>query len=131
MIETLLNHQYYNFELHEERSILKLDWTEETINMTDQDFKDCLLEFAALAKKHQTKKLWVDSNRYKYNTANELMTWRKNTIIPLFQEAGVKQLAFQIGIGGKIMPASVTETGLRTECFETHDSTLNWLKNKN
>ena len=128
MNNILLNHQYYSFELHQGNSILKLDWTEETARMTDQDFKDCLLMFARLADKHKTEKLWVDGERYKYHTADELMAWRKNTIIPKFQKSGVKKLAFQVGVGGKMMPPSVTETGLRTACFETKADALEWLQ---
>ena len=126
MSKILLRHTYYNFELYN-NDILKLDWTEETANMLDQDFKDCLLQFAKLATEHNVKKLWVDSTSYKYDTAEELIVWRKHTIIPKFQKSGVKRLAFQVKLGGKKVPVSVTKTELSTQFFETEESVLNWL----
>ena len=95
--------------------------------MTDEDFKDCLLKYAKLAEEHRIKKLWVVSERYRYKITPELMAWRKNTIIPMFQASGITQQAFQVGIGGNMLPSTVTEAGLRTECFETESSAMAWL----
>ena len=127
MSKTLIKHKYYSFELYEGRSILKLDWTEDSAGMTDEDFKDCLLKYAKLAEEHRIKKLWVVSERYRYKITPELMAWRKNTIIPMFQASGITQQAFQVGIGGNMLPSTVTEAGLRTECFETESSAMAWL----
>ena len=73
MSKTLIKHKYYSFELYEGRSILKLDWTEDSAGMTDEDFKDCLLKYAKLAEEHRIKKLWVVSERYRYKITPELM----------------------------------------------------------
>lgn len=62
MSKTLIKHKYYSFELYEGRSILKLDWTEDSAGMTDEDFKDCLLKYAKLAEEHRIKKLWVSQS---------------------------------------------------------------------
>ena len=127
-MKELFKHRLYSFDLDDNKGILKLAWTEETSNMEDQNFKDCLLEFARLAGEYKPSKLWVDSEKFKHSVTEELLNWRKETIIPSFQEAGVSKLAFQVGVGGEIMPPGATDTGLHTECFETEEKVLEWFE---
>ncbi len=126
-MEEIKRHRLYVMHHDAENSILKLTWTPETANMVDQDFKNTLMVFAELAKENRARNLWVDSREFKHIFGDGVLEWRKDNVIPAYSDAGVKKEGFQVGIGGRKMPPSVTETGQKTESFETAEEVLAWF----
>ena len=114
-MKEVVKHRLFSFDVNEEKRIIKLTWTEETANMVDQDFEDCLIQFAELANEYKTPNLWVDSHKLMHQFGDGVLEWRKENIIPAYRKAGVMKEAFEVGVGEVKMPLIVTDTGQRTE----------------
>ena len=72
-------------------SSVKIDWTEKTAHMTDDDFKDALSRFAGHAEEHSARCLLVDVQRFKHALSEELGQWRDSTIIPRYNAVNTLQ----------------------------------------
>jgi uncharacterized CHY-type Zn-finger protein len=66
---------YYSFEL--DNNYMVFHWKENTDQMSLQDFKDALMNYAGYVLEHQTVKLLVFTENFKFNTPAEGHEWRK------------------------------------------------------
>lgn len=81
---------YYSFELDDNYMIFH--WKDSTDQMSLQDFKDALMNFAGYVIENQTLKLLVFTENFKFNTPEEGHVWRKNEYNSRIKKVGeVKQ----------------------------------------
>jgi SpoIIAA-like len=81
---------FYSFELSDTYMIFR--WKENTDQMSLQDFKDALMNFGGYVIEHQTSKLLVFTENFKFNTPEEGHAWRKNEYNSRIKKVGgVKQ----------------------------------------
>jgi hypothetical protein len=81
---------FYSFELNDRYCIFR--WKENTDQMSLQDFKDALMNFAGYVIEHKTTKLLVFTENFKFITPEEGHEWRKKEYNPRIKKAGnVKQ----------------------------------------
>jgi hypothetical protein len=62
--------------------------------MTDDDFKRSMQRYAELAGAHSTPYLLVDVTKFRHTMGEGIGAWRDEHIIPAYNAAAVKKLAF-------------------------------------
>lgn len=76
--------------------ILELDWTDATERMTDAQFRAALERFARHAVTQRARNVLIDVTRFAHKMSPEIGAWRDEHVIPLYNQAGVKKMAFLI-----------------------------------
>jgi SpoIIAA-like len=71
----LYDSRYYSFELSDKYMIFH--WKDSTDQMSLQDFKDALMNFAGYVVEHQTPNLLVFTENFRFNVPEEGHEWRK------------------------------------------------------
>jgi hypothetical protein len=99
----LYQSKYSVISLDEKLGLIKLLWSDDTLDMKDDDFKETSEVFAEEAEKRNARRLLVDVKNFKFPRATEptLAEWRIRTIIPKYNNAGVRKFAFVHGDGFK------------------------------
>ncbi len=97
----LFENDFSVISLEKGSGLIKLFWSEKTANMRDEDFKEASEVLAEEAERHHVRGLLVDVKNFKFPraTAPELTAWRVSTIVPKYNQAGVKKFAFVHGEG--------------------------------
>ncbi|MDY6868438.1 MAG: STAS/SEC14 domain-containing protein [Chloroflexota bacterium] len=81
---------FYSFELSEKYLIFH--WKDNTDQMSLQDFKDALMNFAGYVIEHKILNLLVFAENFKFNTPEEGHEWRKKEYNQRIKKVGdVKQ----------------------------------------
>jgi len=89
---------FYVFDLDERASLMSFVWTERSVAMDADDYKDAIRAYARLVLQHRARRALVDlrSFRYRPEDAHLLASWWADEIVPLYNEAGLQKLAFVI-----------------------------------
>ena len=111
----------------ESAGVLILVWTENSSDMTDQDFKIVNLAYADLAVERGVFSLLVDVQQFGHAFNDDLTAWRNETIIPKYDRAGVQRFAFLHGEGAQIPPEPYPEGDYIVQHFTSDEEALNWL----
>ncbi len=81
---------FYSFEQSDTSMVFH--WKDNTDQMSLQDFKDALMNFAGYVIEHQILKLLVFTENFKFNTPEEGHEWRKKEYNTRIKKVGaVKQ----------------------------------------
>lgn len=81
---------YYSFELNEKTIVVR--WKDNTDKMNYQDFKDALMNFAGYVIEHQSLKVLIFAENFKFRQPEEEAEWRKNVYNTRIKKVGeVKQ----------------------------------------
>jgi hypothetical protein len=85
---------------HDERDgILELAWGEGSAEMTDDDFMAWLTRYAEAAERLRPPSLLIDVTRFPFRPGAKVGPWRDEHIIPRYNAAGVRKLAFVVPAG--------------------------------
>jgi hypothetical protein len=92
---------FYVFDLDEHASRMSFVWTEQSVAMTVDDYKDAIRAYARLVLKHRTRRVLVDlrSFRYRVEDPDAVGAWWADEIVPLYNQAGLEKLAFVLPEG--------------------------------
>ena len=113
---------------------LELKWLPSTASADDDGVKSTMELFAkeAVDRRHNT--LIVDTTEFRHQMGDGMIEWRSERIIPSYNSAGVKKLAF---IAGSDFPGQTVESGVEpapegpatfpTGWFRTRDRAYQWL----
>ena len=116
----------YSIRYHKPEKFVCLTWLAGTAGMTDQDFREALEVFAEEALQHHAERLMIDMIEFKGRPGADVLTWRDEVIVPKYNSAGVKQIAW-------VWPGEVGDvaTGEGTQYtnryFSAADEALAWL----
>ena len=84
----------YSISYHKPQGLVRLAWLAGTAGMTDQDFKATLEAFAESILQHGAPRLVIDMREFKYRPSEETLAWRDDVIVPKYNRAGVKKVAW-------------------------------------
>ena len=81
---------YYTFELSDKHIIVR--WKDNTDQMSYQDFKDALMNFAGYVIEHKMLNVLIFAENFKFRQPEEEAEWRKNEYSPRVLKVGaIKQ----------------------------------------
>ena len=114
----------YSINYFKTEKLVELTWLPGTQQMTDQDFKEAVYVFAEGALQHRANRLIIDMRQFMGRPSAEVGAWRDEVIVPKYEKAGVKKLAW-------IWPGiSADDTGTgsayQQRYFEGRDEAINW-----
>src|SRR5262245_47942957 len=125
---------FYVFALDDQASLMSFVWTEKSAAMTVDDYKDAIREYARLVLKHRARCSLVDLREFQYRIedADVLASWWADEIVPLYNQAGLKKLAFVLPEGAQAPPDETpanAEAGEKfvTKQFGSEQDAISWL----
>jgi hypothetical protein len=114
----------YSMSYSKTEGLLELTWLAGTQGMTDQDFKQALYVFAEGALQHGATRLIVDMRQFLGRPSAEVGAWRDEIIVPKYEKAGIKKLAW---VWPGLLPAAMgSGAGYQQQYFATRDEAINW-----
>jgi hypothetical protein len=120
---TLAEH-FYSINYFKTERLVELTWLPGTQEMTNQDFKEALCVFAEGALQHRAKRLIIDMRQFMSQPSAEIGTWRDEVIVPKYEKAGVKKIAWVWP--GMSSDEMGTGAGYQQRYFATRDEAINW-----
>jgi len=130
----LARHKFYAFDLNEDACLISFVWTEKSAAMTVGDYKAAIREYARLALAHRARCALVDLRQFRcrIEDADALGSWWADDIVPLYNQAGLKKLAFVLPEGAQVPPQetpTAAETGeaFATGQFGSEQAAICWL----
>ena len=127
-METRLFHDRFGILSYNDASgILELRWLSEA--MTDDDFMRWLERFAAAAEQQHVPFLLIDVRAFKHHPGAHTGPWREEHIIPQYNRAGVKKLAFLLPAGAALQtePAPEGAAQFPTGYFDSREQIDRWF----
>jgi len=119
-----LSERVYSMHYFKPERLVELTWLPGTQQMTDQDFREALSVFADAALQHRASRLVIDIREFKARPSAEVGAWRDKVILPKYEKAGVKKIAW-IWPGMSAEEAG-TGAGYQQRYFETRDQAIDW-----
>ena len=127
-------HPFYVFDLDEHASLMSFVWTEKSVAMTVDDYKDAIREYAGLVLEHRARYALVDLRKFRYRVedADVLRSWWADEIAPLYNQAGLEKFAFVLPEGEQAPPDETpakAEAGEKfvTKQFGSKQAAISWL----
>jgi hypothetical protein len=78
------------------RQSLDVVWFDSTEHMTNEEFREHLLLFAATTEEHQPRFLFVYAQNMRHAIAAPTQEWHDEYIVPRYSRAGVERMAFML-----------------------------------
>jgi hypothetical protein len=116
----------YTIRYHKPEKFVCLTWLPGTAGMTDQDFREALEVFAEGALRHRAERLMIDVTEFRARPSAAVMTWRDQVIVPKYNQAGVKKVAW-VWPGEPGDMATGEGTQYTNRYFSTEDAALAWI----
>lgn len=91
-METFIDDKFMS--VFQKNGILVLCWKPATKDLNDDAFKSEALKFINIVKQNQSKKIIVDMRNFGYDLNPEVIAWRNQNIIAVYNEIGVEKFAF-------------------------------------
>lgn len=128
-MKTIFKNSKYQLVYHENLNILILDWSADTENMNDDDFREALSNYAGYVSQFMQPKLLVDTTKLKFSPSPEGGRFRNESCLPRFMSAGAYRLAYVMPIERKDkIPTQEIKTGHFTDKFFTSlEDGFRWL----
>ena len=121
------NEAMYSIRYHKPERFVCMTWLPGTASMTDQDFKEALEVFADSALQHHAERLMIDVTEFRGRPSAAVLTWRDEVIVPKYNQAGVKKLAW-VWPGEAGDAASGEGTQYTNRYFSSADEALAWIE---
>jgi hypothetical protein len=115
----------YSIRYYKPEKFVCLTWLPGTAGMTDQDFREALEVFAAGALQHRAERLLIDVSEFRHRPSPEVLEWRDEVIVPMYNQAGVKKVAWVWP--GEARDAATGEGGYSNRYFDSEDEALAWI----
>jgi hypothetical protein len=124
-VRALSESPLYRFELVHD--VLAFRWTERTARMTEQDFKDAVMNDAGFALEHRPLGLLIDTTSFRY-PAPTPGAWRDEAVVPRYLRAGVTRMAY-VAPGASAGSLSLGNARGRFEeaSFTEETAAIEWL----
>lgn len=118
---------YYSFELKENYIIVR--WKENTDQMTYQDFKDSLMNFAGYVIEHKMLNVLIYAENFKFRNPPEEPQWRKSEYAPRVLKVGaVKQaLVMKEEFLQYVEDEAGSPTAVESRYFANEGEAISWL----
>jgi hypothetical protein len=129
-METQLFHDRFGIMTYDDASeVLELRWLPETRAMTDDDFMRWLERYAGSAEQHHAPFLLIDTRAFQHSPGAHTGPWRDEHIIPQYNRAGVRKLAFLLPTGAapKTEPVPEGPAQFPTGYFDAREQIDRWF----
>ncbi|MGI9552134.1 MAG: hypothetical protein ACR2MT_13105 [Aurantibacter sp.] len=123
-------HSLYDFELIEAGKILLFTWSDATKNMTVEDYREALHNYAGFGSEYKVPAMLVDVRNFKYQMTPELGIWRDKEISPRYAKFGLRKFGYivPLGVVSKIKDTMTkVERSFEEDYFETEKEAIDWL----
>ena len=114
----------------ENEDLVEFRWFDTTADMTADEFKASLANFAACVEKCRRHHILVDNTSFRMSPSMMDGPWRDANIIPRYNGAGVTRFAFQMPPGMPMIGAPPAPEGparFPTGYFGRRQDALDWL----
>ncbi len=91
-METFIDNKFMS--VFQKNGILVLRWKPATKDLTNDAFKSEAIKFINIVKQNQSKNIIVDMRNFSYDLTPEVIAWRNQNIIAVYNEIGVEKFAF-------------------------------------
>jgi hypothetical protein len=127
------SNQWATITYYSEWNTLELRWHPETKSMSDEDFKQALIDLADQGLVFHPPAMIIDATEFFHELGEGTLAWRDEHIVPRYNEAGVQKFAFLVT---DQMPGTVEKGGepapdgpanFPTGWFETTERMYAWL----
>ena len=122
----------YSFQYMPEGSIFKFTWKEKLISA--ERFKEILTLYSSKVLELKPTFLMVDARLNKFTMTNEIQDWHDTKIVPIYQKAGVKAMAFLTPENifselthKKAFNTETAKSSLTTQFFKDEKALLAWF----
>ena len=115
---------------HQNEGFIEIRWYDTTAEMTQNEFKNWLLRFTEVLDHSGSQFVVVDATSFKMEGMAETMDWRDETIIPRYNQNGVKKFAFHLPAGSPPIgntPVPEGPADFPTGYFATRAEATEWL----
>ena len=127
-------HTFYVFDLDEHASLISFVWTEKSVAMTVEEYKDAIREYARLVLKHRARRGLIDLRQFRYRLEDPdaVGSWWADEIVPFYNRGGLEKLAF-VRAEGEEAPSDETPTEAQagekfvTRQFGSEQAAISWL----
>ncbi len=122
-MEEFIDNQY--MLVFKENDILTLSWKENTVNFTDVDFKEEAIKFINVVQSQNSLKIIVDMRKFGYSLSDDVLSWRKENIISMYNKIKVEKFAF---ISDKpTVKQDNPDNTFVTKSFSSEQEAKNWI----
>lgn len=123
-MQALIDNKYMTVK--NEDWILFLIWKDSTSFFDDELFKESALKFHSVVNKLKSKKILVDMRKFSFILTPEIINWRKENIITLYNKIKVEKFAF-ISDKPSVKQDDPNNTFITCE-FKSEIDAINWLR---
>ena len=114
----------------ENEDLVEFRWFDTTADMSAEEFKASLANFAACVQKCRRHRILVDNTNFRMSPSSMDGPWRDANIIPRYNAAGVTRFAFHVPPGMPMIgspPAPEGPGRFPTAYFGRRQEALDWL----
>ena len=134
MEEKVVCDNEYAFVVHRvDQHAIKFQWKEKFASK--ENFKTTVDDFATLVEQLHPKILFVDARKQQTTINKELQDWHDGQILPRYNRAGVKRMAFLIPVSifsevthRKAFETETAKELLETQFFKSEEEAFVWLQ---
>ena len=109
--------------------VVTLSWTEETSDMTDIDYRAALTRLGNIASEYRPSAILVDVSCLRHEPGESVEEWHRMSIIPEFNRAGLKKMAYAWGETAEVPPDPYPDPAEKfmTRNFSSREQAREWL----
>lgn len=100
---SLYSDEFSRYFRNDDHSAIELHWSAATRSMTEEQFRDRITRLAEMLERTPAPNALVDIVNIQFAPSAEFEPWRQANIIPRYNAAGLRKLAF-------VVPANATST---------------------
>jgi hypothetical protein len=124
---------FHVFDFDEQASVMTFLWTEKSADMTVDDYKNAIRNYAGFVLKHRARRALIDLRKFHYQVDGKAVgSFWEDEIVPVYNRAGLEKFAFLLPESANV-PADETpaapESGEKflTRQFASKPAALAWL----
>jgi len=119
---------------HQEKQTLEFSWFQETIELTDEDFRRELGQQIRSVKECKPQNVLIDTTKFIFPISPETQAWVDKNVYPAWTADGVSKMGFlmspemvsQLSIQQAVDENSQVE--LKSGFFETKEQAFEWFQ---
>lgn len=95
-MEVIYESDYQHYALNQDKSYLQASWSEKSLEMTDQDFKDEMEIELKYVEEFNIKNYLINTLNFRFIIKPDLQTWTDQYVNVKLDELGLKKLAYVV-----------------------------------
>ena len=118
---------------HQDNQTLEFRWSQETVELTNEDFKRELVQQVKSVEESTPKNVLIDTTQFIFPISPEIQNWVDEAVYPAWAAAGVTKMGFlmspemvsQLSIQQAV--AENSQVQLKSGFFETKEQAFEWF----